>query len=221
MQCVVCRFTFWWALTICGLGGCTSISIDPSCPSELEVGESGMVWANEQNPGEIPTYLWEAVPSEAGTFGDSSAPSTKFKALKTGEVVIRLTASDRLYQVISECRMTVIEPVDVAVSLVVKPDPAVVGDEAALLCTSVGESEAVTFVLEQVDGSPVTLSSLLEGVATFIPGEVGDLTFSCVGETESGVQSEPSVVTVSVIAASDEGDEDEDDGRPPSKPDRP
>ena len=47
----------WWTLCLLGLSGCTSISIAPLCPDELEVGESGTVRANERDPGAIPTYL--------------------------------------------------------------------------------------------------------------------------------------------------------------------
>ena len=85
------------------LGGCDSISIEPSCPAELAVGESGTVAANEQNPGAIPTYLWQVFPPDAGTFTNPQELVTEFQALKEGEVVIRLTAGDGLYQVVSAC----------------------------------------------------------------------------------------------------------------------
>ena len=85
------------------LGGCDSISIEPSCPVQLAVGESGTVSANELNPGGIPSYLWQVFPPDSGTFADPRQPITEFEALKEGEVVIRLTASDGLYQVISAC----------------------------------------------------------------------------------------------------------------------
>ena len=85
------------------LGGCDSISIQPSCPVELAVGESGTVAANEQNPGAIPNYLWQVFPPDAGTFTDPQVPVTEFTALKEGEVVIRLTAGDGIYQVVSAC----------------------------------------------------------------------------------------------------------------------
>ncbi|MCH8243760.1 MAG: VCBS repeat-containing protein, partial [Planctomycetes bacterium] len=97
--------------------GCTSISIQPSCPNELAVGESGRVAANELNPGEIAIYLWQVFPSDAGTFADPGQPTTTFQAAKTGEVLIRLTASDGLYQVISSCVTSIVEPTGVAVSL--------------------------------------------------------------------------------------------------------
>lgn len=85
------------------LGGCDSISIQPSCPKELAVGESGAVAANELNPGAIPSYHWQVFPPDAGTFVQDDQPSTEFEALKEGEVVIRLTASDGLYQLVSSC----------------------------------------------------------------------------------------------------------------------
>jgi len=227
------RFAGWWIPILCIFSGCTTISIEPSCPDELEVGQLGTVMANEQNPGEIPTYLWEAFPADAGTFDDPTAPKTGFLAQKEGEVVIRLTASDGLYQMIAECRTTVVPSADVAVSLQVDPDPAVLGESAILFCSSVGETEAVTRTLEQVDGPTVTLSPLAEGVATFTPEEVGELTFSCVGATEEDRQSEASVVTVSVIVSpdgngndntndNDNGADNENDnnGRQPPRPGR-
>lgn len=225
------RLAGLWMPILCILSGCTSISIEPSCPDELEVGQSATVMANEQNPGEIPTYAWEAFPADAGTFDDSSAPNTSFLAQKEGEVILKLTASDGLYQMIAKCRTTVVPSVDVAVSLQVDPDPAVLGESAILFCSSVGETEAVTLTLEQVDGPTVPLSPLAEGVATFTPEEVGELAFSCVGATEEDRQSEPSVVTVSVIASpngngndnvNDNGADNENDnnGRRPPRPGR-
>lgn len=209
------RFVRWWTLILCTLGGCTYISVDPECPDELEVGASGSVWANEKNPGAIPIYQWEAVPSDAGTFADATVPNTDFTAAKEGAVVIRLMASDGLFRFLGECHLTVVAPGDVAVSLTVDPDPPIVGEEAILFCSSVGEAEAVTRGVEQVEGPSVTLSVLSEGVATFSPTEVGELTFSCTGETASGRPSEASVVTVSVVMPPDDtGDGDDRPSRP-------
>mgnify|MGYP001559650118 CR=1 FL=1 len=97
-------------LTLVGafaLTGCTGISIAPSCPNELQVGESAPVLANEINPGEIATYFWEVIPPQLGQVTDPTKPSTMFKATSEGEAVIRLTASDGLYQVISQCQTRV------------------------------------------------------------------------------------------------------------------
>lgn len=200
------RYARWWTIVLCGLGGCTSVSVDPDCPSEMEVGQAGSVWANEKEPGAVPTYKWEAVPSDAGTFTDPAAANTTFKALKEGDVIIRLTATDGLYQSIGECHVTIGTTVNAAVSLTVDPDPVVIGEMAILFCSSTGEVEAVTRTLEQNSGAEVTLSPLSEGVATFVAAEVGDLTFQCVGATETGQQTEPSEVTVSAIAAPADND---------------
>lgn len=184
-------------------GGCTSISVAPSCPSELELGESGSVWANEQNPGGIPSYKWEVLPAGAGTFADSAKANTSFHAEQPGDAVLRLTASDGLFQVVGECRLTIQGVSGVAVSLSVDPDPIVIGGTAILFCASVGETQAVTRTLEQTDGDTVTLSPISEGVATFIPDQIGDLSFSCTGESEAGDRGPPSTVSVSVVAAAD------------------
>jgi hypothetical protein len=105
--------------------------------------------------------------------------------------------------------------VDVTVSLTVDPDPPVVGESAVLFCSSTGDALAVTRTLEQLDGAPVTLEPLSEGVATFTPGEAGELTFQCTGQTQDGVQSEPSIVMVSAVEPPD----DDDDGRRPPRRD--
>ena len=88
-------------------GGCTGISVAPSCPNELRVNESAPVLANEINPGAIAKYAWEVIPPQIGQVTDPAKPSTMFKATSEGEAVIRLTASDGLYQVISQCRIRV------------------------------------------------------------------------------------------------------------------
>ncbi len=85
------------------LCGCTGISIAPSCPNELAVGESAPVLANEINPGEIERYFWEVIPSNVGRIADPTAASTRIEALAEGEAKVQLTASDGLYQVISFC----------------------------------------------------------------------------------------------------------------------
>jgi hypothetical protein len=89
------------------VGGCTGISVAPSCPNELRVGESAPLLANEINPGAIAKYLWEVVPPQVGQVTDPTKPSTTFKAVSEGDAVIRLTASDGLYQVISQCQTRV------------------------------------------------------------------------------------------------------------------
>jgi hypothetical protein len=93
--------------TLLVFGGCTGISVAPSCPNELQVNESAPVLANENNPGAIAKYFWEVIPPQVGRVTDPTKPSTMFKATSEGEAVIRLTASDGLYQVISQCQIRV------------------------------------------------------------------------------------------------------------------
>ena len=93
------------ALTV---AGCTAISIAPSCPEELTVGESGPIEANQHDEGGIPTYLWEVFPATAGTVAAPAAPSTTFTAAEEGIATLRLTASDGLYQMIAECTTNVV-----------------------------------------------------------------------------------------------------------------
>lgn len=186
------------------LGGCFSISIAPACPRELDVGETGTVWANELNPGAIPTYKWEVIPANAGTFTDPDEPMTQFTAAKSGDAVIQLTAADGLYQVVSRCVTKVVGSGEVSVELTVDPNPVTLGEDAILFCTSTGTSEAATLSLAQTAGATVTLSVLTQGVATFTALQTGTLTFQCIGRSVDGLSSDPSVVTVTV---------EEDDGR--------
>ncbi|MEK7732329.1 MAG: hypothetical protein AAB363_10785, partial [Planctomycetota bacterium] len=68
---------------------------------------SAPLLANEVNPGEIAKYLWEVVPPQVGRVTDPTKPSTMFEATGEGEAIIRLTAGDGLYQVISQCQIRV------------------------------------------------------------------------------------------------------------------
>lgn len=218
------RRSFGIFLALCwmlGVSGCTRISVAPSCPDELEIGESETLRANEQNPGAIPTYKWEVSPSEAGEFDPSDAPVTSFVAEEIGEVTVRLTAADGLYQVTAECHITIVEAGDVAVSLSVEPDPPLVGELATLVCRSIGETVTETRTIEQADGVPVELTFSSEGVATFTPTEPGELSFTCIGQSAGGRESEPDAVTVTVISPSGDGDGDntnDNDGRRPGRP---
>jgi len=77
------------------------------------VGESAPVLANEFNPGAIAKYAWEVIPPQIGRIIDPTKPSTMFEATGEGEAVIRLTASDGLFQVISQCQTRVAGTVEV------------------------------------------------------------------------------------------------------------
>ena len=198
------------ALLLAGMvPACSRIRTAPSCPDTLEAGTSAPLQANAQQPGAIPEYLWEILPADAGTIASPDQPNTTIQALREGEAVVRLTASDGLFQVINECAVTIVGDAQVAVTINVDPAPAVAGESVIILCTSTGDLDATSFALEQVDGPPVDLAFFGEGAASFTPGEVGTLTFECVGESASGLSSEPVTVDVDVSAAPTGG------GRPP------
>ena len=69
----------------------------------------------------------------------------------------------------------------------------------------------MTRTIEQLDGATVSLTVGEEGVATFTPDEVGELTFQCIGAGEGGRRSAPMVLTVSVIPPPDDTDNGTDD----------
>ncbi|MCH7596402.1 MAG: hypothetical protein IID35_07570 [Planctomycetes bacterium] len=187
----------------CGLAyvlaacGCTRISVAPTCPEALVVGESGPVDANEVTPGAIATYAWEVFPSTAGTFADPNSASTTFEADAPGGVIIQLTAGDGLFIATGQCR-TRIETIGVIVELQAQPSPVVGGDSVTLTCTSVGDIGAVTFRIEQSGGTPVDLTTVSPGVVTVTTATAGELTFQCVGVGADGSESDPLSVTISV-----------------------
>ncbi|MBU0718810.1 MAG: hypothetical protein KJ749_11220 [Planctomycetes bacterium] len=186
-----------------GVGaGCTSISIEPTCPEELAVGASGEVRANEQNPGGIATYSWEVFPAGSGAFTDPTLPATTFEAAEVGDVVIRLTASDGLYQVISSCTTRIVEGAAVAVALQADPTEAEVGDTITLTCTSTGSSIALGITIAQTEGPDGQFTEVSVGTSEFIPAQAGDFTFECVGVDINSVRSEPALVSLSVTESS-------------------
>lgn len=195
--------------------GCTSISIEPSCPDALRVGESGIVAAHEENPGEIALYDWEVLPSDAGTIENPDQAQTTFTALQEGTVVLRLTASDGIYRVQSQCT-TLITAVTLTVTLEATPDAAEVGETVLLTCTSLGSTEAAEFIITQTGGQPVELTDFLPGVAAFVPEQADDLSFECVGADAAGVTGLPGSVSVLITEAADGGDRD--GGRDPRNP---
>lgn len=200
------------ALTAVALsGGCFAISANPSCPVELVVGDAGPVAANERDPGGIPSYLWEVIPSDAGTFGSPAAADTTFTAQRAGPATIRLTASDGLFQVVADCTTQIIEGL-VEVALSASPVTAVSGDAVTLTCTSTGATPAAALVIQQTNGLTIELTSLGPGSARFTAEDVGILTFECVGETAGGLGGDPATVVVTVDEAVTEPD-DGDGGR--------
>lgn len=184
-------------LALGAASGCTRISVAPNCPTQLDVGETHDFEANERTPGAIATYRWEVSPDAAGTFDDEEDKDTTFEAEQNGMAVIRLTASDGLFQVIAECRVQIGSsgpPVDLST----EARSPTVGSAVTLTCESSGSPVATTLVIDQLDGPPVTLASTSPGVSTFTPQAAGQYTFRCVGSDDSGESGEPANLTVTV-----------------------
>lgn len=200
------RFLF---MAMLGLSSCTSIAVFPSCPSELQVGETGNVSANAQQPGAVPTYSWEVIPAGAGTFGDPTAADTTFVPSQNGTVLVRITASDGLFLSIAQCPIVIRGSGTLAVALAVSPLPTSVAALSTLTCSGVGQSPATSFSIEQTGGATVTLFDAGLGTVTFTPDAEGQLSFQCIGQSSDGRQSPPTTLNVDVQA--------EDDGRPPGR----
>jgi hypothetical protein len=177
----------------------------------LDVGESGPVLANEENPGAIAVYLWEVSPVDAGDFADPMAPRTTFAAAAPANATIQLTARDGLYQVKSTCRVQ-IGTLGVGVSLVADPTAITVGESATLTCTNIGGTQAVSFVIDQLDGEPIEPTPVSGGVVTVTPETTGAVTFRCVGTSVDGDRSEPALIRVTVRPETGEGEGDNGEG---------
>lgn len=189
------------SVTVLMAAGCDAISIAPSCPTTLGVGESATVQANERNAGAIGTFRWEVVPAGAGVFGNATAATTTFQALEPGGAVLLLTASDGLFQTVAACGVEIGGPATtVAVAFQVTPAAPIVGEIVALICDSVGATEATTFVITQIQGATVQISPPVNGGSLFTAGAVGELQFQCVGESAAGQRSAAQTVTVTVVA---------------------
>lgn len=191
---------------------CGRITIAPSCPSELQVGESGAVRANAVNPGAIPTYQWEVIPASAGTLADPAVENTTFVATEVGDVTLRLTAADGLFQMIDECDIVVLDSVSFTIALSASPSTPSVGQSVTLTCVSTGNVVATSFVIEQIDGEEVTITEVDQGVAVFTPGAAGTLGFRCTGSTGDDLRTTVAEVN---LAVSDSGEDDR-----PSRPGR-
>ena len=193
------------------LSGCTGISVEPSCPTEMVVGESGTLEANEKNEGAIPKYLWEAIPAEAGTIAEADQPTTTFVADATGKVTFRLTARDGLFQAISECSTEVIMFTNIAVTLEAGPAEPAAGDTVTLTCETGRVIANGTRTIEQVDGEPVELDVVAEGVATFTPSGGEDVSFRCIAASGDGEQAESSLLAIAVPPSTNDQDDDDTD----------
>ena len=211
---ILCRWRVCSCLVVaCFMSvGCGAISIQPSCPAQLEVGASGTVWANELNAGATPRYRWEAIPVDAGTFENPDAPVTTFHAVREGEVILRLHAADGLFQAISDCLTVIGSGVELQVNLAALPGTVAVGDSVALICQVADDAETDSLVITQRSGPTVVFSFVETGLSGFVASEPGEFTFQCVGST-GGNTSESNTVTVTVTSSSGTTD-------PPSRPGR-
>ena len=194
----------------CLVAQCTSIAVSPTCPAELQVGESGEVAANEVNPGGVPLYLWEVFPSDAGTFANREAPDTTFQATEEGTVTIRLTAADGIYQVQASCTTIISGAAPLAVTLSAVPQQPTVGQSVTLTCRSIGEIPATTFTIEQIEGPRIVLRPLSEGVVSLTPVIAGAPRFSCVGVADDGMESAPTSLTLNVAPLDNANGNDND-----------
>ena len=195
------RAIFWplFAVLPIVIGCGDSISIAPSCPNSLNVGETGQVFAQVINPGSIPTYYWEAIPASAGVFTNPAIADTTFQALEEGMVTIRLTATDGLFAVISECQINVSGILGLAVSLEADPVLIVVGETVTLTCESVGETVARELSISQSEGPIVELVNVEPGVVRFEPQSADEYVFRCVGAGRDAQLSPPALATVTVF----------------------
>lgn len=193
------------AATFLLFGACSGIAIQPSCPEELQVGEQGFVFANEENTGKVATYKWEVFPAGTGNFENAAAPDTTFRSTEVGTSTLRLTASDGLFMVQSECRTRVVAVAAPSVTLEADRRDVGVGDQVTLTCS--GSDDAAIFSIEQVAGEPVDLTATGEGVVTFSPSDADTLVFECVGDADDGTQSDPVSITINVSAVADTGED--------------
>ncbi len=159
----------------------------------------------------MPKYIWEAIPAGAGTIAEADQPTTTFVAEATGKVTFRLTARDGLFQAISECRTEVITFANIAVTLEASPADPAAGDTITLTCETGRVIANGTRTIEQVDGEPVELDVVAEGVATFTPSGGEDLSFRCTAVSGDGEQAESSLLAIAVPPSTDDQDDDDAD----------
>lgn len=208
--------TIGGVLLICLLMGLQAgcgpmISVAPTCPEELRIGESGPVEANEVDPGAIPLYEWDVDPTTAGRFANATLNNTTFQALEEGTARLRLRAADGLFQVTAFCEVRVTGAAELAVSLTAAPASPVIGQTVTLTCASIGTTEATTRTIMQTFGPRISITEVSEGVVTLVPLIAGTPVFECVGMTDAGAASEPSELTLNVID-SDDNDDGNDNG---------
>lgn len=91
------------AVLVLAQGCYQPISIQPSCPAELKVGQIGRLLSGAKNAGEVATFLWEVEPDDLARISNPGIADPLVLAQKPGTAVFTLTASDGLFQVISQC----------------------------------------------------------------------------------------------------------------------
>lgn len=185
------------AMVFACAAGCTRISVNPDCPSEIAVGDIVDLRANAVNEGGIPTFEWTVIPAAAGQFSTPERQDTDFTATQAGPATIRLFASDGLYTSTAECQVQ-IGAGGLIVQFAFSPASPETGDEITLTCESIGGIAADELIIEQESGPEVTLTpGNEEGVATFTPSESGQYAFTCVG-VDGEEESDPETVEFTV-----------------------
>lgn len=188
------------------------ISVAPTCPQELQIGDSGPVRANEVNPGAIPLYRWDVEPATAGRFTNPALNNTTFQALEAGTARLRLRAADGIYEVTAYCEVRVAGAAELAVALSALPPTATTGQTVTLSCASVGATPATTRTITQTSGPRIRLNPVSEGVVTLVPLIAGSPEFECVGRSDDGRQTPPSRLTLTVAAPGNDNDNGNDNG---------
>ena len=191
------------AIVLCATAGCFRISVAPSCPSQMDVGETAPVSANPMTPGEIPTYSWSVTPAGAGSFANDNAALTTFNALAPGVATLTVVGSDGLFQDVGECVVTIGGDGALVIALFASPSSPSTGEQVELTCGALAGSPD-TLTIDQLNGPSVALTSAGSGVSIFTPDQTGVYTFRCIGEAD-GAQSDPATVTVSVSERDDGG----------------
>jgi hypothetical protein len=164
----------------------------------LRVGESRALEANEQTPGAIATYLWQVFPASAGKIDGPTMADTSIEALQEGEMIVRLTASDGLFQVVADCIVPVVGLAPVEIALTASPNPGETGERVRLTCQSTGTVQAISHTISQLNGTPVELVVESDGVVTFVTEQVGARSFLCFAESPDGMITDPvsTIVTI-------------------------
>ncbi len=192
------RLHYLLAVALTVAAGCTAITIEPTCPNELNVGESGSVQANVRNPGAIAEYLWEVFPADAGTFASATSPDTTFEPAKEGEAIIRLTASDGLYQVVSQCSTLV---GDTALRVQPScPNELSVGEPGSVQANPENAGDATEYLWEVSPADAGTFANASAPDTTFEAGQPGEAVITVTATDGTSQAVDQCVTNVSAVA---------------------